>query len=189
MIDLNADLGEGFLFDEELMTMISSCNVACGGHTGNENSMRSTVRLAIKHKVTIGAHPSYPDPLHFGRKEMEIPHNLLKNSIQQQIYHLIDIARQEGTVVRYIKPHGALYHKANTDEDMAELMVDIVKNIEPSVALMGLSGSLLEKKSKENYLMFIREGFADRAYQQNGVLLSRSNPKALITKKEKVNCD
>jgi len=185
-IDLNADLGEGFLFDEELMTKISSCNIACGGHTGTENSMRVTIKLALKHKVSIGAHPSYPDPENFGRKEMDIPFNILATSIEKQIHQLINIARQEGAVVRYIKPHGALYNKAATDKKTAALLVDIVKKIEPSVAIMGLSGSELEKLAKQNYLMFIKEGFADRTYNDSAILVERTNPKALITNKKQL---
>ena len=183
-MDINADLGEGFLFDEELMNIITSCNIACGGHSGNENSMRATIRLAIKNGVTIGAHPSYPDPEHFGRKEMEIAPDILKRNLQNQILTLINIAREEGAVVRYIKPHGALYNKAATDVDTANLLVDVVKEIEPSVALMGLSGSVLETIAKKNYLMFLKEGFADRRYEDNGTLVSRQNPLALIDDNE-----
>lgn len=185
-MDINADLGEGFLFDEELMSLISSCNIACGGHAGTENSMRATIRLAKKHGVTIGAHPSYPDPEHFGRKEMDIAPDLLKRALQYQILTLINIAREEGTVVRYIKPHGALYNKAATDIDTANLLVDVVKEIEPSVALMGLAGSLLETIAKKNYLMFLREGFADRTYTKEGTLVPRTNSLAVIDDKIEV---
>lgn len=185
-MDINADLGEGFLFDEELMKMISSCNIACGGHAGTENSMRATIRLALKYGVTIGAHPSYPDPDHFGRKEMEIAPDLLKKNIQQQVLTLINIAREEGAVVRYIKPHGALYNKAAVDVKIANLLVDIVKEIEPSVALMGLSGSVIAPIAKKNYIMFLKESFADRRYNDDGTLVDRNNSLAVINDKEQV---
>lgn len=185
-MDINADLGEGFLFDEELMQMISSCNIACGGHAGTENSMRATVRLAKRHGVTIGAHPSYPDPENFGRKEMFVAPELLKRNLQQQILTLINIAREEGAVVRYIKPHGALYNKAAIDINTANLLVDVVKEIEPSVALMGLSGSVLEPIAKKNYIMFVKEAFADRTYHQNGTLVNREQNNAVLHKKEDV---
>ncbi|NJB82765.1 5-oxoprolinase subunit PxpA [Wenyingzhuangia aestuarii] len=185
-MDINADLGEGFLFDEELMQKISSCNIACGGHAGTENSMRATIRLAKKYGVTIGAHPSYPDPEHFGRKEMEIAPELLKNNIQHQILTLINIAREEGAVVRYVKPHGALYNKAAVDEFTANLLVDVVKNIEPSVALMGLSGSVLEPIAKKNYVLFLKESFADRRYNSDGSLVNRSEELAVIHDKKEV---
>ncbi len=179
-IDINADLGEGFLFDTELMPLLSSCNIACGGHTGTENSMRATIQLAKKHNVTIGAHPSYPDPDHFGRKDMEISDDLLKKNLQQQILTLINVAREERSVVRYVKPHGALYNKANKDEKTAQLLIDVVKNIEPSVALMGMPNTILEKLAKQHYIMYIKEGFADRAYNTNNTLVSRKIDGAVL---------
>lgn len=185
-IDINADLGEGFLFDEELMQRISSCNIACGGHAGNENSMRATIRLALKHGVTIGAHPSYPDSDFFGRRELEIAPELLKSSLRQQIYTLINIAREEGAVVRYIKPHGALYNKAAVDVATANLLVDVVKEIEPSVALMGLPNSIVATVATKNYIWFLNEGFADRKYQNDGTLVSRNQTKAVIENSEDV---
>ncbi|MGY5353677.1 5-oxoprolinase subunit PxpA [Wenyingzhuangia sp. IMCC45467] len=185
-IDINADLGEGFLFDEELMQMISSCNIACGGHTGTENSMRASIRLALKHHVTIGAHPSYPNPEVFGREEMDISNEMLKKVIRDQILTLIRIAREEGAVVRYVKPHGALYNKASADRDMAILLVQVIQQIEPSVGLMGLAGSVLEEEAKKGYLFFIKEGFADRRYHNNGTLVSRQNPLGVIHSKEQV---
>lgn len=185
-MDINADLGEGFLFDEELMQMISSCNIACGGHAGTENSMRATIRLAKKHGVTIGAHPSYPNPEFFGRKVMDIAPDMLKRSLQYQILTLINIAKEEGVVVRYVKPHGALYNKAAIDVDIANLLVEVVKEIEPSVGLMGLPGSVLEPIAKKNYIMFLKEGFADRKYHKDGTLVSRNNTLAVINNKEEV---
>lgn len=185
-IDINADLGEGFLFDEELMQMISSCNIACGGHTGTENSMRASIRLAIKNGVTIGAHPSYPNPEVFGREVMDISDEMLKKIIRDQILTLIRIAREEGTVVRYVKPHGALYNKAAVDRDMAILLVQVIQQIEPSVGLMGLAGSVLEEEAKKGYLFFIKEGFADRKYHQDGTLVSRQNSLGVIHSKEYV---
>ncbi|ANW96065.1 hypothetical protein AXE80_07145 [Wenyingzhuangia fucanilytica] len=185
-IDINADLGEGFLFDEELMQMISSCNIACGGHTGTENSMRATIRLALKYGVTIGAHPSYPNPEFFGREVMDISDEMLKKVIRDQILTLIRIAREEGAVVRYVKPHGALYNKASVDRNMAALLVSVLQQIEPSVGLMGLAGSVLEEEAKKGYLIFLREGFADRTYHDDGTLVSRNNPLGVIHNKEQV---
>ncbi|MGY6647338.1 5-oxoprolinase subunit PxpA [Wenyingzhuangia sp. IMCC45574] len=185
-MDINADLGEGFLFDEELMQLISSCNIACGGHTGTENSMRATIRLAKANGVTIGAHPSYPDLENFGRKEMEITPEFLKITLRKQIHDLINIAREEGTVVRYVKPHGALYNKAAKDLQMATLLVDVIKEIEPSVGLMGLAGSVLEEVAKQHYLFFIKEAFADRKYHQDGSLVSRDHVKGVLHQKEEV---
>lgn len=185
-IDINADIGEGFLFDEEIMQKVSSCNIACGGHTGTDNSMRATIRLAVKHGVTIGAHPSYPNPEVFGREVMDIPDEMLKKVIREQILTLIRIAREEGAFVRYVKPHGALYNKASVDRDMALLLVSIIQQIEPSVALMGLAGSVLEEEAKKGHLIFLREGFADRRYHDDGTLVSRKNPLGVIHSKEQV---
>lgn len=185
-IDINADLGEGFLFDEEIMQKISSCNIACGGHIGSDNSMRATIRLAVKYGVTIGAHPSYPNPEVFGREVMDISDEMLKKVIRDQILTLIRIAREEGAYVRYVKPHGALYNKASVDRDMALLLVNIIQQIEPSVALMGLAGSVLEEEAKKGNLIFLREGFADRTYHNDGTLVSRKNPLGVIHSKEQV---
>lgn len=179
-IDINADLGEGFMFDEDLMALISSCNIACGGHAGTENSMRATIRLAKANGVTIGAHPSYPNPEVFGREEMNISDALLKKTLRDQIMTLIRIAKEEGTVVRYVKPHGALYNKAAVDQEMAALLVEVVQQIEPSVGLMGLAGSVLEEEAKKGYLMFIKEGFADRKYTSDRTLVSRNLSSAVI---------
>lgn len=185
-IDINADLGEGFLFDEELMQMISSCNIACGGHAGTDNSMRASIRLALKHHVTIGAHPSYPNPEVFGREVMDISDEMLKKVIRDQVLTLIRIAREEGAVVRYVKPHGALYNKACADRDMASLLVNVIQQIEPSVGLMGMAGSVLEEEAKKGYLFFIKEGFADRKYHDKGTLVSRKNPLGVIHNQEEV---
>ncbi|MGY5351051.1 5-oxoprolinase subunit PxpA [Wenyingzhuangia sp. IMCC45533] len=185
-MDINADLGEGFLFDEELMQMISSCNIACGGHTGNLNSMQSTIRLAKKHGVIIGAHPSYPDSNFFGRKEMNIEYIVLKKSLKNQILNLIEIAKEQNTTVKYVKPHGALYNKAAVDITTANLIVSVVNEIDPSLAIMGLANSVMEEIAKQHRLKFIKESFADRRYNADGTLVNRSHPLAVIHQKEEV---
>ncbi len=186
MIDINADLGEGFLFDEELMQKISSCNIACGGHTGTVSSMRATLRLAKQYSVTIGAHPSYPDTTFFGRKELKIDNDALTKSLKHQICTLIQIAKEEKVEVAYVKPHGALYNKAAVDINTAKLLVTLVHEIDSSLAIMGLANSILQEVAEKNNTIFIKESFADRRYNKDGTLVNRSNPLAVIHKKEEV---
>ncbi|MDB4297343.1 5-oxoprolinase subunit PxpA [Flavobacteriaceae bacterium] len=185
-IDFNADLGEGFLFDQELMQYISSCNIACGGHTGNENSMRATLALAKQNKVTVGAHPSYPDPANFGRKPMDIDLDVLEQSIYFQVAELLRISKEENIKVAYIKPHGALYNKAAVCKETAKVIIKVLNLLEADLALMGLPNSELEILAIENNITFIKESFADRRYHATGKLVSRNNARAVIHSKEEV---
>ncbi len=173
-IDLNADLGEGSAFDAQLMPLLSSCNIACGGHAGDQQSMRIALSLAQQHNVCVGAHPSYPDRAQFGRVKLTLEPSQLQTSISQQIEQLQRLAVQQGTKVRYVKPHGALYNQAATDADLAQLLIASIKLIDPSLALMGLAGSALLAQAAAAGLQTIAEGFIDRAYETDGQLRSRS---------------
>lgn len=173
-IDLNADLGEGSDFDAELMPLLSSCNIACGGHAGDEASMRTALKLAQQHAVCIGAHPSYPDRAQFGRVVIELEPSQLQASLIAQITQLQRLATEQGTKVRYVKPHGALYNQAAIDSDLAQLLIATIQTIDPSLALMGLAGSLLLEQAAAAGLHTIAEGFIDRAYEIDGRLRSRS---------------
>ncbi|WP_110519524.1 5-oxoprolinase subunit PxpA [Herpetosiphon llansteffanensis] len=173
-IDLNADLGEGSAFDAELMPLLSSCNIACGGHAGDEQSMLVALSLAQQHNVCVGAHPSYPDQAQFGRAVLAIEPSLLQASIIEQIAQLQHLAAQQGTKVRYVKPHGALYNQAARDPDLAQLLITSIKQLDPTLALMGLAGSVLLEQAAAAGVQTIAEGFIDRAYELDGQLRSRS---------------
>ncbi|OHX68544.1 5-oxoprolinase subunit PxpA [Flammeovirga pacifica] len=179
-IDLNADLGEGFPFDEQLLQYVSSCNIACGGHTGDDHSMKTTLLLAKKNGVNIGAHPSYPDRDNFGRKAVDINESDLLTSLLNQTNHLINLAKEVEANVSYIKPHGALYNKAMQDKPAAQIILRLIAHYNGQLGLMGMPNSLLETMCKDKGVTFIREGFADRRYTKEGLLIPRSKNNAVI---------
>lgn len=173
-VDLNADLGEGEAGDAQLLTIVSSCNVACGGHTGDETSMRRTVVAAIENDVVIGAHPSYPDPEGFGRHNHYLAGEELRLAIIEQINSLQAIVERCDGTIEHIKPHGALYNDAATDSDLADIVVRASKEAAIGAALVGLPDSELQTAAKKAGIVFIAEAFVDRAYQDDGLLLPRS---------------
>ncbi len=186
-IDLNCDLGEGMPNDANLMTLISSANIACGGHAGDEDSMKYTVELAIKHHVAIGAHPSYPDQENFGRKDLidlSIRREELTEIIIEQVNRLKTICHEFGTSIHHIKPHGALYNRAAKDKEISSFVCKAILQIDPSLILYGLSGSQMKNEADVCNIKFASEVFADRTYQEDGSLTSRDNPHALIENEE-----
>ncbi len=178
-IDLNADLGEGDAFDVELLEIVSSCNIACGGHAGDDASMRTTVAAALRNNVAIGAHPSYPDPEGFGRVSGFLAGDELRASLQGQISALASIAEEQGASLRHVKPHGALYNDAVNDSVLADTIASAIVASVPDAALVGLPDSELQRAAVRHELRFISEGFIDRAYQSNGQLVPRSQPGAV----------
>lgn len=178
-VDLNADLGEGFEFDAELMCIVSSCNIACGGHAGDEASMAATVRLAIDSDVAIGAHPSYPDRAGFGREAGSITGAELKQSLIEQLVTLRDIAGLAGAEIRHVKPHGALYNDAARSRECADIVVDALLNATSGAALVGPPASELLQAASVNRVTYIAEAFVDRAYRPDGRLVPRSEPNAV----------
>ncbi len=170
LIDLNADLGEGAGHDAELMRWITSANICCGAHAGSPEEMRATVELARRHGVVIGAHPGYADRANFGRADVELAPHAVKSLCFQQIAALV----MAGAEVKYVKPHGALYHRAMRDDGTAWGVAQAAEGF--SLPCVGLSGSCLALACEA----FIAEGFADRRYRADGALVSRDQPDAMI---------
>jgi UPF0271 protein len=177
-VDLNADLGEGCPHDAELMPLLTSVNIACGGHAGNLEIMRTTLELARSFGVQVGAHPGYADREHFGRRELDLPSDQLRRSLREQIEVLRHLAAEVGVVVAYLKVHGALYNRACRDQATAETVAEIAW--ETRLALLGLPGSELAKAASRRGIRFVAEGFADRRYRPDGSLVPRWEPDALV---------
>ena len=178
-IDLNADLGEGDPCDQELLRIVSSCNIACGGHAGDAASMRATLLSALDNDVSIGAHPSYPDREGFGRRSAYLSGEALFESLTAQINALKSVAGEAGAQLSHVKPHGALYNDAVNDRTLADLIARAVLAAVPDAAFVGLPDSELQQAAAGHGLTFIAEGFIDRAYQDNGQLVPRSEPGAV----------
>jgi UPF0271 protein len=178
-IDLNADLGEGCEFDVELMGIVSSCNIACGGHAGDTNSMTATVHLAVAYDVAIGAHPSYPDRSGFGRVSHFQSGEELHKSVINQLDGLQKIVRSAGNSLTHVKPHGALYNDAAGDRSVAKIVVQAVQHVCGNAAIIGPPKSELERAAAEGNLTYIVEAFVDRAYLSDGSLVPRSEPNAI----------
>jgi UPF0271 protein len=190
-IDLNCDLGEydvsgNIGTDEAIMPFITSANIACGLHAGNPLIMARTIRMAIKHEVGIGAHPGYPDREGFGRRSMTLTDDELRASILYQIGALKTIAEASGTRLQHVKPHGTLYNEASVDHKMAMVIAKSVMEIDQSLILVGLSGSQLTRAAAEIGLPFANEVFADRAYDDDGNLVSRNIPDSVLYDTEMV---
>ena len=180
-IDINADVGEGIGNEPELMPYLSSCNIACGGHAGTSETMRTVVELAKKYGIKIGAHPSYPDVKNFGREKMDISCAALFTSIQKQIASLQDILRDEQVNLHHVKPHGALYNLAAVDEKVALVIVEVMKQFVLPIKLYVPYKSIIANLAIQNNIPIVYEVFADRQYNADLTLVSRNEPNALIT--------
>jgi len=179
-IDINCDLGEGVGNDEELMPLISSCNIACGGHIGNEKSMYNTLLLAKKYNVKIGAHPSFPDKDNFGRKIIDINSTDLRESIYNQILNLKTEADNLQITISHIKAHGALYNVACTNIEIAKAFISAVKKTELEVSVFAPYNSAIASQAKKGNIPVKYEVFLDRTYTKNGNLVNRNQSNALI---------
>lgn len=184
-IDLNSDVGESpaSLADgseDRLLRLVSSANIACGGHAGDTASMKAVIRLCLVHGVSIGAHPSYPDRSGFGRTKINISEADLKASISDQVGDLMAVAAGLGASVRHVKPHGALYNAAVRNAELAALIADAVYAVDRHLVLVGLAGSAMLEEWKRAGFATVGEAFADRRYEPDGTLRSRKLADALI---------
>ena len=190
-IDINSDMGElnHLLADgtyEKLMDHVTSINVACGGHAGDDEMMAAMVLMAKDKGVSIGAHPSFPDKENFGRKEMEdIDPNDLNDSIRDQIEKLVDIASEHEMELTHVKPHGALYNLAVNNEEISQTIAEAIIDVDSSYKAVGLAGSKMLTVFDALGLDTISEGYVDRIYEADGTLRSRKFDDALITDPQK----
>ena len=176
MIDLSADLGEGAPDEPEIWPMITSANVACGGHYGDAASMTHAAARARELGTHIGAHPSYPDRANFGRKSMAMPPEALHATLIEQITALQEIARP----LHHVKPHGALYNDAHKDRSLAENLIAAIRDVDPALPIVCSDSSQMAAAARAAGTPVIREAFADRRYNTDGSLVARSEPNSLL---------
>ncbi|MDP1931116.1 MAG: 5-oxoprolinase subunit PxpA [Gammaproteobacteria bacterium] len=179
-IDLNADLGEGGSHDRDLLALVTSANISCGVHAGDPDTIAAAIRLAIAHRVRIGAHPSFPDRENFGRSEMQLPFATLRNHMLYQLGAIDALVKAQGTELSHIKPHGALYNQAATDRVLADNLAMIFQEFNPTLTIVGLAGGELVHAARQANLRVKSEVFADRTYTLFGTLVPRSDPGAVI---------
>ena len=185
VIDLNSDVGErpdadGVRADAEIIAAVSSANVACGFHAGDAETMRAVCEIAVLNRKRIGAHVSYLDHEGFGRRDLEIEPEVLRDQVAQQIRALQVIAGAAGGTVGYVKPHGALYNRAAVDAGVAETVVAAIASVDASLKLLGPPDSKLLAAAASHGLDSVAEGFPDRGYRSDGTLLPRSEPGAVL---------
>lgn len=183
--DLNCDMGEGIGNDEAIMPFITSVNIACGYHAGDETTMRTTVMMAKKAGVAIGAHPSFLDRKNFGRTEIkDISPQKVYDLVAAQIKIIYKIAADCNTHLHHVKPHGALYNMAAKDPAVSMAIAHAIYDFDKTLVLFGLSGSYSISEAKALGIKTASEVFADRTYQEDGSLTPRTKPKALIEDEE-----
>jgi UPF0271 protein len=183
-------MGEGMDTDAVIFPFISSANIACGYHAGDEDTMRRTVERALQHTVAIGAHPSYSDRINFGRIDMldsapgkgdrSLRYEDLDGILYEQLHRLQKICQEFGTGLQHVKPHGALYNRAAKDPGVSAIIAQAITAFDPSLLLYGLSGSEMKKEAGQYALSFVSEVFADRTYREDGSLTPRTEPGASI---------
>lgn len=185
-IDLNCDMGESYGpwkmgDDEGIMPSISSANVACGAHAGDPDVMLATVRLAKRYGVRVGAHPGYADLRGFGRRSMKLTPDEVRALVLTQVGALFAVARSESVDLSHVKAHGALYNQACEDAQLAGAVARALADFSRELSLFGLPGSKLEEAAGEQGILFVAEGFADRAYEPNGLLRDRKHHDSLLS--------
>lgn len=183
-IDLNADLGEGSPHDAELLTLVSSANIACGFHAGDAETMLASIREAIRNNVVVGAHPSFPDRENFGRTAMVLPPDIIYGQTLYQVGALAALTHSQGAQLHHVKPHGMLYNQAARDPLLADAIAKAVYALDPALILVGLAGSELIRAAEYYGLSTRQEVFADRGYQADGTLVPRTQVGAMIDDEE-----
>ena len=179
-IDFNCDLGEGCGDDAAIIPLITSASIACGGHAGDDETMRATLRLCRQHGVAAGAHPGYADRVNFGRQAAQLSHGQIVELVVGQLTRLNMIAAEEGVRLAHVKPHGALYNVAARDRTVADAIAAAVATFDPSLILFGLSGSQLTAAGKAAGLRVAHEVFSERRYEADGTLTPRGRDDAVI---------
>ena len=188
-VDLNADLGESFGaytigMDSEVLRFITSANVACGFHAGDPVVMQKTVAMAAERGTAVGAHPGFPDLMGFGRRKMTISPAEAKAYIQYQVGALMAFTKANGLKLQHVKPHGAFYNMAAVDDKLAEAICQGIYAVDPDLIMLGLAGSAHIRAAKAVGLKVASEVFADRGYMDDGTLVPRSQPGAMIHDRE-----
>ena len=188
-VDLNADLGESFGaytigMDAEVLRYITSANVACGFHAGDPIVMQKTVKLAAERGTAVGAHPGYPDLMGFGRRNMKVKPEEAKAYIKYQVGALMAFTKAEGLKLQHVKPHGAFYNMAAVDDKLALAICEGIYEVDPELIMLGLAGSAHIRAAKEVGLRVASEVFADRAYMDDGTLVPRTMPGAMVHDKD-----
>ncbi|SEM23122.1 UPF0271 protein [Aquimarina amphilecti] len=182
---MNSDVGEEAGFDEEIMPYISWCNIACGVHAGNDKVIQETIDLALRHEVKIGAHPSYPDRENFGRIVMDISYSDLVETLTTQIQKVKSFVEERGGRLHHVKPHGALYNEAVKNEEVANAIIQSVKNIDKSLGVITTKESMISYLCKDN-IEVRYEVFADRNYNDDLTLVSRFLNNAVLFNSEEI---
>jgi 5-oxoprolinase (ATP-hydrolysing) subunit A len=180
VVDLNADLGEGAGHDEELFELISSANIATGFHAGDSDTMHAAVSAAKQHAVAVGAHPSFWDRENFGRKELKVSTGEVYDAVKYQLGVFQAIASAADARPNHVKPHGALYNMAVRDEKLADAIARAIESVDPKLILFAPDKSELARAGEAHGLQIAREVFADRNYLNDGWLVSRARPDALL---------
>lgn len=187
-IDLVADIGESFGSwrmgdDDRLLRTLTSANIACGFHAGDPRTMETAVRTCVERGVTIGAHPAFPDLVGFGRRAMEISHDELRTDVLYQIGALEAFARKEGTAVSHVSPHGRLGTLVSTDRDYARAVADAIEEYDADLTVLTLAGEL-EHEARDRGMPVVVMGLIDRAYEDDGTLVSRREAGAVLHEPE-----
>jgi len=185
-LDINCDVGEGIGNEARLFPYITSCNIACGGHAGDAKSMQEIVRLSKRHSVKIGAHPSYPDKLNFGRVSLDMPVAEFRKSIQEQLSALQQVINEESATLHHIKPHGALYNDLVKTPDLVKVFLHMIAAYQPSCYLYVPFGSVIAREANLQGFRIIYEAFGDRRYLTASQLVPRQHPGAVIQDPQEV---
>ena len=186
MIDINCDLGEGLDIEQIIMPLISSCNISCGAHAGSIEIIDKVIDLAVKHKVKIGAHPSFPDRQNFGRKVLDISNSDLQKSLEDQLTIFKDRALLQNATIHHVKPHGALCNLIAVNREKALVVITAIQHVFEAVKLYVPYQSRIEEVAIQSGLEIVYEAFADRRYNEDLSLVSRTFSNALIEDKHEV---